>query len=133
MLVRQAIETAEASTSAEVKLVILRHCWQKLERKAAELFRKHNLHETEQRNAVLVVLVTTNRECLVHGDEGIHARVGQSFWENALDVMVEQFRQDQMGLGLKLGIELIGQQLKQYFPASENDVNEIDNGVVYEE
>ena len=129
----QAIEQAEKSTSAEIKLIVLRHCWLDIKRKAAELFRKHGLTKTQQRNAVLILLVTTNREFLIYGDEGIHQKVGQSFWDDVKDVMISHFQQDKFGTGLQVGIERIGEKLRSYFPCQAGDKNEISNEISYEE
>ncbi|MHC4212445.1 MAG: TPM domain-containing protein [Planctomycetota bacterium] len=129
----QAIEKAEKVTSAEIKLIVLRHCWLDIKTKAAELFKKYQLHKTENRNAVLILLVTTNREFLIYGDEGIHQKVGQSFWDDVKDSMLEHFCQDEFGTGLQAGIEHIGDKLKCLFPCQDDDKNEIDNEVLYEE
>lgn len=132
-MVQQAIARAETMSSAEVKLIILRHCWIKLHQKAAQLFRKYRLHETQQRNAVLILLVTTNREFLIYGDQGIHEKVGQSFWDETRDLMTRHFQQGHMALGLQQGIESIGRKLATYFPRSQHDQDEIDNAIIHEQ
>jgi len=132
-VIEAAVETAERATSAEIKLIVLRHCWQDIQAKAAELFRKHRLYETQDRNAVLILLVTTNREFLIHGDEGIHTKVDASFWDDVKDLMQRHFRSNDFGTGLKLGIEKIGEKLAAFYPCRADDVNEIDNGIAYED
>lgn len=131
--IEAAIRTAEQATSAEIKLVVLRHCWQNIKAKAIELFKKHQLYNTQQRNAVLIVLVTTNREFTIYGDEGIHQKVGQSFWDDVRDVMAGHFRNNEFGYGLEAGIERIGDKLKYFYPCGDDDINEIDDGVAYED
>lgn len=131
-MVQRAIETAERNSSAEIKLILLRHCWGKLWDKAERLFKKNRLHETRQRNAVMILLVTSNREFLIYGDRGIHEIAGQGFWDEVRDRMLEAFRRDEMGQGLAMGIEAIGQKLAAHFPPVEEDENEIDDEVTYE-
>lgn len=131
--IRRAIELAEQSTSAEIKLIVLRHCWKDIKTKAAELFKKHQLDKTEQRNAVLILLVTTNREFLIYGDDGIHQKVGQSFWDETKDLMLGHFKGGQFSIGLQAGIENIAEKLRTHFPCQHNDKNEIDNGICYED
>ena len=72
-----AVAAAELRTSAEVKVVVARHCWTDLRDKAKSLFQQHELHKTADRNAVMVLLVLANREFLVYGDRGIHEKVGE--------------------------------------------------------
>lgn len=128
-----AIEKTEKATSAEIKLIVLRHCWLDIKCKAADLFKKHRLDKTRQRNAVLILLVTTNREFLIYGDEGIHQQVGQSFWDDVKDAMKKHFHQDQFGAGLSVGIERIGEKLHTYFPCQSDDPNELSDEIAYEE
>jgi uncharacterized membrane protein len=129
----RAVELAEKSTSAEIKLIVLRHCWLDIKRKAAELFKKYGLDKTQQRNAVLILLITTNHEFLIYGDEGIHQKVGQSFWDDVKDTMTSHFQQNEFGTGLQLGIGRIGEKLGTYFPYQSDDTNEISNEISYEE
>lgn len=128
-----AIAQAEQATSAEIKLIVLRHCWLDIRQKAVDLFKKHGLDKTQQHNAVMILLVTTNREFLIYGDEGIHQQVGQSFWDDVKEVMQGHFCRGEFGAGLAVGIERIGEKLHAYFPCQADDINEIDNGIAYED
>lgn len=131
--VEAAIRHAESRTSAELRLVIVRHCLGDLERKAARVFRKFGLHETAERNGVLILLVTTNREFLIHGDEGIHERVGQGFWDDIRDRMGRRFREGDFGDGLCEAIRTIGDRLAEQFPRRADDRNELPDEVGYED
>jgi uncharacterized membrane protein len=59
------IAGAEKLTSAEIKLVIVRHCWIDIWKKAQQTLKKYNLDKTQDRNCVLILLVTTNRQFLI--------------------------------------------------------------------
>ena len=128
-----AIEHAEKQTSGEIKVVLVRHCWTDIHAKAAAIFMKHNLHKTEQRNCVLVMLVLTNREFLIHGDQGIHEKVGQEFWDDVRDLMSTRFAESKFGEGLSEGVRRIGEKLAQFFPRSMDDKDEISDEIVFEE
>ena len=128
-----AVADAEKASSAEVKLIIARYAWMGIKKKAAILFRKHGLHRTEQHNCVLVLVVTTEREFLVYGDEGIHQKAGQDFWDEVRNSMGAAFAQDRMGEGLACGIRLIGEKLAEHFPRQDNDRDEIADEVGYDE
>ena len=128
-----AIDHAENQTSGEIKVVILRHCWTDIRAKAARLFEKLNLNKTKQRNCVMIMLVLSNREFLIFGDQGIHEKVGQGFWDDVRDVMSRKFAEDKFGEGLCEGVTTIGEKLARFFPRQQNDRNEIPDEVAYEE
>lgn len=131
--VSQTVCEVESRTSAEVKLLIVRHCWGDIHRKAASLFHKHGLDKTALRNAVMIMLVTTNREFLIYGDQGIHERVGEGYWVVVRDELIKGFKAGRVGSALCEAIRDIGRKLVEHFPASENDVNEIPDGVAHDE
>lgn len=132
-LVEDTIKETERKTSAEIKLVIVRHCWVNIVDKAASIFQKYELHKTKLRNCVLIMLVTANRRFIVFGDEGIDAKVGINFWEDVRDIMECKFREDKFGDGIAEGIRRIGEKLVQFFPGEKGDVNEVSNEVACDE
>ena len=46
-------------------------------------------------------------------------------------MMVSQFKKGEFAIGLVKGIEMSGQQLKQYFPHQADDVNELSDEISY--
>lgn len=131
--VANTIKEAENQTSAEIKLVVARHCWADIKSKAAHIFKKFGLDKTKQRNCVLILLITTNREFLIYGDQGIHEKVGQDFWEDKSDQMRKKFKTGAFGDGICEGIKLIGEKLARYFPCQAGDKNEVSDEVAYED
>jgi len=130
-LVEEAIKRAEKETSGEIKVYIDRFCWEKIEDKAARVFKKLGLDKTKERNAVLIYLVTTNREFLIYGDEGIHQKVGDDFWEDVKNSMVEDFKEGNFGKGIADAVKNIGEKLKKFFPYKKEDINEISDEIEY--
>ena len=131
--IEDAIASAEKTTSAEIKVVVVRHCWTDIKTKAASIFRKHQLDRTALRNCVLILLVTTNHEFLIYGDEGIHQKVGQGFWDDVRDEMTSLFKQDRFGDGLAVAVQRIGEKLEHFFPRQDDDVNEVSDEVIHDE
>ena len=121
------------SASAEVKVVVVRYCWDDIYAKAARVFRKFGLDRTELRNCVLIMLVVTNQEYLIYGDEGIHQKVGDGFWDDVRDEMQGFFLEDRFGDGLVHAVHRVGEKLTGNFPYQTNDVDEIPNEVVFED
>ena len=129
--INSAIKEAESKTSGEIKVVISRHCWVKIKAKAAKIFRELGLDKTKERNCVLILFIVTNHEFLIHGDQGIHERVGQEFWNDIRNKMVAAFRQDKFGEGISQGVFLIGEKLSRYFPYQCDDIDEISDEIIY--
>jgi uncharacterized membrane protein len=129
--VHTAIRDTEQCTSAEVKVVLARHCWGSLKHKARRLFHELGLERTKERNCVLLLLITANREFLVYGDEGIHQKVGQDLWDDVCRQMLDAFRREEFADGVCQGIRSIGEKLARHFPHQKDDVDEISNEIVY--
>jgi uncharacterized membrane protein len=135
--VREAIVAAEARTSGEIRL----HLERDLPRRKAiagdpylrarEVFSQLGMHETAERNGVLIYLATRARRFAVLGDEELHQRVGEEFWTEIRDLFASHFREDRFTAGLAAGIALIGERLRQYFPHRDDDVNELSDEISY--
>ncbi|HET6429973.1 MAG TPA: TPM domain-containing protein [Phycisphaerae bacterium] len=126
----EAVAEAERHTSAEIKVVILRHSWGDIRSKAARVFGKLHLERTAARNAVLILVATADREFIIYGDVGIHRKVGQEFWDNVRDVMARSFAEGEFGQGLCDAVRLAGGMLERHFPRGAGDVNEVPDAVV---
>jgi uncharacterized membrane protein len=128
--VEAKIAGAEALTSAEIKVIITGKSRLSIQHRARELFKKYGMHRTRDRNGVLILLALDSRKVLVHGDEQVHARVGQAFWDEVIDAMRDLFREGQLCEGLCLGVHLLGERLAELFPPLPDDTNEISNEVI---
>jgi len=131
--IENAIGAAEKKTNAEIKFVISRHCWGNIRDKAVSVFRKLGLYQTKERNCVLIMLVTTNREFAIYGDTGINSKVTQEYWDTEKDAMVKAFREDRFGDGVAAAVTAVGNKLAEFYPPTADDVNEISNEVAHVE
>lgn len=129
--IEQAILHLEQQTSAELRVVVERKTKNlpAIER-ANQLFDELRMRETAQRNAVLIYLSLTPRLIAVVGDEGIHQKVGDDFWQNVYSVMKKHCQQKEFTLAILNGITQVEQQLVTYFPIQPDDKNELSNEVV---
>ncbi|MEX0857832.1 MAG: TPM domain-containing protein [Balneolaceae bacterium] len=128
-----AIKQAEKETSGEIRVHIEKKC--KAESaidRAKEVFAELEMHETEQRNGVIVYVATKDHKVAVWGDEGIHEKVGQEFWDEELELILKYFREGDYETGLMEGVLQIGQKLKENFPYEQKgEVNELPNEISY--
>jgi uncharacterized membrane protein len=128
-----AIQKSEQQTSGEVRMFIESKCRyvDALDR-AQEIFFSLKMNETELRNATLIYVAVKDKQTAVFGDEGIHQKVGQKYWEDVVKKMLLQFRNQKLADGICQGILDLGEALKFYFPYnSSTDKNELPDEIVF--
>ena len=80
-LIIQAIHKAEQRTSGEVRIYVESHCrFVDPVMRAKRVFLALKMTETAAHNGVLVYVAMKDRQLAIYGDEGIHAKVGNAFW-----------------------------------------------------
>lgn len=129
-LIKQAIQQAEKKTSGEIRVYIQPHCNGDVLAYTTSLFHRLKMHETKDRNGVLFFLAYKEHRFAIVGDENIHKRTGDDFWKDITMQMEKLFQQQKMIEGLQKGIEMAGEKLKQYFPYSEEDKNELPDDII---
>jgi len=132
--VKAAIAAAERETSGEVRVSVARYFWGSVRRAAERAFARLGMVKTKDRNAILFFIVPARKKFVVLGDEGIHAKVGQEFWESVAGLMSDDFRKGDFTDGLVKAIVEAGRQLAAHFPYSASiDVNELADDVDFGE
>ena len=128
----QAIRSAEKQTSGEIPIFIERHCRfiDPVDR-AKELFLELNMQQTRERNGVLLYIACNDHQLAIWGDEGIHQKMGQAFWEKEIGIILSDFKQHHFIDGVCHIIHDVGQALKQHFPFEDGDTNELDDSIVF--
>jgi uncharacterized membrane protein len=127
--VQAAIVDAERRTSGEIRVSIAPWFWGDVERAAERAFVRLGMNRTQHRNGVLFFIVPSRRAFVVLGDEGIHARVGQEFWESVSRELSLHLRRGDPTSGLLAGIASAAARLERHFPRSEADVNELSDAI----
>lgn len=129
-----AIGDAENTTSGEVRVHFENHCKGEVLDRAAEIFAKLHMHETELRNGVLFYVAIKDHKLAIIGDKGINKVVPDHFWDDIKDHMLKRFREHEFTKGICEGIRMAGQQLKQHFPhQGGDDRNELSDDISYED
>jgi len=125
-----AIREAERRTSGEVRVSVSPFFWGSVRRVAERAFERMGMTATKERNGILFFIVPARRRFTVLGDEGIHARVGQDFWEALAVALSEHFRKGEFTEGLVRAIEGAGEKLAEHFPYdAASDVNELSDEI----
>jgi uncharacterized membrane protein len=124
--VRKAIEEAERETSGEIRVSVSRFFWGRVRAAAERAFRRLGMTKTRERNGILFFIVPSRRRFVVLGDEGIHAKVGQEFWDAIAAAMSADFKKADFTDGLIRGIKKAADGLASHFPYdAAADVNEL--------
>jgi uncharacterized membrane protein len=127
----RAIKEAEAKTSAEIRVYIQRG---KLEgdalAAATARFHRLGMQKTRERNGVLIFVAPRAHKFAVVGDEGIHRRCGEGYWQLVVDLMREHFRNERFSEAIVDAIHEIGRVLAEHFPKTADGPNELPDEVV---
>jgi uncharacterized membrane protein len=125
-----AIAEAESKTSGEIRVYVSHRKVNEVRRAAIHQFLKLGMQKTKYRNAVLIFVAPESQSFFVAGDEAVHAKCGEAFWERVVDEMQEHFRQGKFTDGIVHGIQTAGKLLAEYFPRDPDDRNELPDSVV---
>jgi uncharacterized membrane protein len=128
--VKAAIQAAEGQTSGEIVVSVAPYFWGSIDKAARRTFVRLGVTRTRARNGVLFFIVPSRRLFAVIGDQGIHEKVGQEFWDDIAAHLRRDFRDGNFTKGLVHGIEEVGRQLNAYFPYDRSaDINELADDV----
>ncbi len=130
--IKTAIAAAEKQTSGEVRVSVSRFFWGHVRRAAEKAFARLGMRSTHDRNGILFFIVPSRRAFAIVGDEGIHQKVGQEFWNQLAAAISKDFMNGKFNDGLVAGIAECGRLLAEHFPyEGERDVNELPDDIDY--
>ncbi len=129
--IARAIRQAENRTSAEIRVYIEHRCRGDALQRAGELFDLLGMANTKEKNGALIYIAVGDRKLAVIGDSGIDRQVTPEFWQQVEKQIESEFAQGRFCRGICLGIELLGEKLKQLFPRRPDDVNELSDEISF--
>jgi uncharacterized membrane protein len=132
-LIIESIRNAERMTSGEVRVFVESKCsYMDAIDRAAELFFQLEMQKTDDRNAVLLYVAMKDRQLAVFGDEGIHHKVGNEYWNNEVHKMISNFNRENYAAGIVEVVKDIGAALTKNFPFNnDTDKNELPDDIVF--
>jgi uncharacterized membrane protein len=126
-----AVVDAERETSGEIRV----HLERRLPRgtdaltRATHVFARLKMDATAERNGVLLYLAVEDRKLAIVGDSGVHARVGDEYWQRVRDAMVERLRAGAARDAIVHAVLDVGLVLRKFFPRRPDDRNELSDEV----
>jgi putative membrane protein len=103
--------------------------FQVLERAEIE-FHRHQMQQTVARTGVLIFLSLMERQAVVLGDKSIAVKLTPNTWQDVVQTIVSGVRSGKTESGLLDAVKMCGSLLKQHFPATGYNPNELADRVI---
>ena len=130
--IRIHIANAESRSTGQIKVFVEPNCKVEPKERVLEIFAKHRLYQTRQRNGVLIYIADQSHQLYIWGDEGIHEKAGQILWDESIEQMRSEFSSGSYLSGLLKGIDLVGNKLSNFFPrGNQPNENELPDDIIY--
>lgn len=110
-----AIDSAERGTSGAIHVSLAKHVRGSARAAAERVFQSLGFG-TPGSGAVLFFVVPSRREIVVLGGEGIHAKVGDAYWQQLVADITERAREEDLTAALVQAIAEVGERLTRHFP-----------------
>ena len=124
-----AIDTAERMTSGEIRVHVQPKAHGEIRRVAEKTFERLGMTKTALRNGVLLFIACEEQRFVILGDRGIDEMVPAGFWDEIAAKLTIHFQSGELTEGIVEAIHSAGEELRQYFPRAEGDVNELSNEI----
>jgi uncharacterized membrane protein len=126
-----AIREAELKTSGQIRVYVQRG---KLSVDpliaAQQKFHRLGMHKTRERNAVLIFVAPRAHKFAVVGDQAVHEKCGEEFWQRLIDIMRGHFQNEKFSRALVETIEETGKTLAAHFPKRSTGGNELPDDII---
>jgi hypothetical protein len=132
--IADAVQVAEHAYAGEIRFAIEGGLgglalWrgQTPRERAIEVFSQLRVWDTEHNNGVLVYVLLADQAVEIVADRGIHARAGVHTWNAICHQMQMAFSKGDFRSGAILGVEVLSQALRKYFPKHAEREDELPN------
>ncbi len=99
------------------------------ERSIRAFFEKR-LYSTREETGVLIFISILEHKVWILGDRGINERIGPQLWQELTGELAGSIKKDQAFEGVCAVIEKLSETLKEHFPQSADDTNELSDEVI---
>jgi uncharacterized membrane protein len=127
----QAIRKAESRTSGQIRIYLQRG---KLKGdpllSAQKRFSQLGMHDTKDRNAVLIYVVPRAHKFAVIGDKAVHEKCGDTLWQSVASKMADHFKAERFTDAIVDAIQDLGAVLSEHFPHHAGGQNELPDEII---
>jgi uncharacterized membrane protein len=131
-IIEDAITDAEKNTRAEIHVHLCTKFWDPdFNESAQKIVDHYGLRKTEGRTAILIYVNLRRHGIVIWGDQAIHRKVGQGFWNEWISRFTEKAKKKDPFQSLAESIRELGLTLEKYFPVlpQDHNPNELSNTV----
>jgi uncharacterized membrane protein len=111
-----AIREAEQKTTGQIRVLISHKVVGDPVDAAQKEFVRLGMTKSPERNSVLIFVAPRSHKFAVIGDEAVHAKCGDIFWQELAKAMTEYFRKSEFTEGIIHGVRKAGELLAEHFP-----------------
>ena len=124
-----AIGAAEKMTSGEIRVHVQPKAGEDIRNHAERTFERLGMTKTALRTGVLIFIASEEQRFVILGDEAINENVPAGFWDAIAAQLTIRFKAGEFTDGIVEAIEAAGRQLQEFFPRSDDDVNELSDDI----
>ncbi len=128
-----AIAHAEDKTSSEIRVHIENKCKKDPLERAAKIFHKLGMDQTELQNGVIIYIASEDHKAAVFAGKGIYEQVEEHYWNDVLAIIINHFKKEEFEQGIAEAVTKVGKKLKEIFPVQAGDDNELTDEISYNE
>lgn len=126
-----AIADAENKTSGEIRVHIEERCKKNPLTRAAYIFRKLGMDQTELQNGVIIYIAVEDHKAAVFAGKGIYEQVQENYWQDVLNIIINHFKKKEFEQGIEKAVVKVGEKLKELYPVQADDENELTDEISY--
>jgi putative membrane protein len=98
-------------------------------RAAMDQFTMRGLARKSERTGILIFVSLAERYARIIADDGISARVSQSQWQGAVDILIKHMREGHIADGFIAAIDFCGDELAKNFPPMQASRHELSDRI----
>jgi uncharacterized membrane protein len=127
-----AIRQTEMKTSGEIRVFISHKKVEDALAAGQAAFMRMGMAKTRHRNAVLLFVAPKAHQFAVIGDQAVHEKCGDVFWQALAAEMSGHFQKSDFTEGILHGVRKAGELLAAHFPHHPGDKNELPEQVAHD-
>ncbi len=131
-VIKRTIKQAEKTTTGEIKVVVVQSSklYGTVDDRAVVEFYEEGLDGTEAHTGFLIMISLDERQIAVYAGRAINKKLSQDSLNGIVQTIATGITLGQPVQGIVDGIGLAESVLAEYFPAGEDNKNEISNEIV---
>ena len=127
-----AVRQAELSTSGEIRVFISHKNVDDAVAAGQAAFMRMGMAKTRHRNGVLIYVAPKAHKFAVIGDQAVHEKCGDVFWQALAAEMSGHFKKSDFTEGILHGVRKAGELLAAHFPPHRGDKHELPDQVEHD-